>query len=149
MDREQFEVICLYLKDRQNLVAEGKKARWEATKWSVAANLGLAAAVASGAIKSPGLLLLFCVAVSIMGIFFVRFYDHKMTETRKSAMYLQKRLKGYGIDVDNLTGDRDEGIEYSTDKLPTWDLKESAVLQVVIAVSIFPSFVAWAVNFFG
>jgi hypothetical protein len=138
---EEFKFAHSYLDDNRKLIAAGKAQRWDATKWIVGLNAGLA--TASIAInQKPAASGIFGIAIllAFIGTWLVIVYSSRMTGARNDALAVYDWLTKAGIPCQQIAGrERD----WSTRRTWKHDKPEVLTLVAVIYLSCIPSFVAW------
>jgi hypothetical protein len=142
MEPQKFQLINETLQDKRRLIAAGKIQRWEVVKWAVTLNVGLATASLVTAAR-PAMFFL-CLAVSVVSIGLIYYYNSGMTDTRRVAINLKKVLSDEVVDTDALS--TEEPYPANPADLKNYDQVECTLFSFIIAFSITPSLLVWALN---
>jgi len=103
MSDREFQIAIGVLEDCRRGIAAGKAQRWDVVKWGIGVNLALATASFALPAISPFLVLL-AVIVAGTSLWFVRYYNQRMTEVRRNSLHVVRLISAAGIDYDALAG---------------------------------------------
>jgi hypothetical protein len=143
MTPEDFKVACLYLTDSQRLIAAGKVQRWEVLKWTVTTNLALAtASILLRSTHAGGLFILFSLLVAAAGGALVYHYNRRMTGARDNAARIKTHLSDNKVDLPAI--EEPPNAVRATRSTSEYDTEENYLFGYIIAASLLPSFLAWA-----
>jgi hypothetical protein len=138
---EEIELAFLYLQDMQRYISAGKVQRWEVMKWSVSANLALAAA-ALATTAAKWAMFGFCVFVSAISVYLLHHYNDRLTKVRKAADEIMDRLSLAHPDIEKLAGK--ERYPSGPDELKDYDKQEMTLFVLIISLSVVPALSVWA-----
>jgi hypothetical protein len=132
-DAEKFQLSCLFLQDKQRLIAAGKIQRWEVLKWAVTANIGLATiSLAPPLIPARPALFLFCVFIAVVSLGLLCHYNRRITGARQAASKLMTQLSAEAIGE----------LGYPAE-LADYDKLEFQLFNYAVGFSILPAFLIW------
>lgn len=140
MESNQLTILLAFWNDALDSIAASKIQRWEVIKWTVTANVALAAASA-GFKSSPIGFVLLCVLIAMMGIVLLEHYNDRMTRVRWRLQKLNAHIADNVIDMNRIAD-----VDYLVDKPRNYDREELLIFRCAIACSVFP---ALAVLFIG
>jgi hypothetical protein len=131
---EGLRIMMSRLDDDRRLIAAGKVQRWEIFKWTVALNLGLAAAFAykENAREPLWPYLIFAAVVTAYGVILFWYINRRLTRTRTEGNALSAYLeKVHRVDVERI-------IKEAPAADNEYDWQELRILLTLMLLSLSP-----------